>query len=350
MNRFKRTIVGIMAVAVAVGSITLPPPEVFAQAADSASMSIAPKKTYLMNPGMVEKDKLLIRNIDRTSDLQLNLRVVDFTFTDDGGTPKLFLDEKKEPTTWSAKPFLTIPKTVTIPAGQSKSLDMTVSVPKGQGAGSFYSAIIYSTGAPDGGNVGLAASGVTLAFINVPGKVNEDLKVEKFGVYDRDKKEYSPWLQFTEPMVMGYTLKNSGNVVEAPAGTITLHDMFGRETVIDDLNPNGALALIGQSRTFTSCIKSKLQDTEFEGTKTEQAVCTAQGLWPGIYTAKLDLYYGQNGNPTKDLQSSTLFFYFPLWFIVVLLIAIALLAFFIRKAVRAINHKLNGGVKLKKRK
>lgn len=60
---------------------------------------------------------------------------------------------------------------------------MSVAIPAGHGAGSFYSAIIYSSGAPSGGNVGLNASGVTFAFAQVPGKVNEDLKLEKFGAY-----------------------------------------------------------------------------------------------------------------------------------------------------------------------
>lgn len=350
MKRFKRIIVGVMAVAVAAGTIALPAPELFAQSTGSASLSIAPKKTYLMESGMSVDDKLTIRNIDSGAPLQLSLRVVDFTFTNDGGTPKLFLDSKKEPTTWSARSFLTIPRDVSIPASGSKSLDIKVKVPKGHGAGSYYSAIIYSTTAPDGGNVGLSASGVTLVFVNIPGKVNEDLKIERFGVYDRTKSQYSSWFSFEEPMVMAYTLKNSGNVTEAPVGSITLHDMFGRETVVENLNPAGSLALIGQSRTFNSCLKTKAQEVDFEGTRSEENVCTSAGLWPGIYNAKLDLYYGQNGNPTKELHGSTMFWYFPWWFIVALLIVIAVAAFYIRKLVRYVDYKLNGGVKLKKRK
>lgn len=349
MKRFKSIVTGALAIAIAFGSITLPAPQLFAQQPGSASMSVAPKKTYLMEPGMVENDTLVIRNIDRNSPLNLTLRVIDFTYTDDGGTAKFFLDPNAEPTTWSAKPFLDLPETVSIPPSQSKSIDIKVSVPKNQGAGSFYSAIVYSTSAPDGGNVGLAASVSTLAFVNVPGEVRQDLKLEKFGPYDQISRTYSSFM-FTEPTVIGYTVKNSGNVVEAPVGSITLRDMFGRETVINDLNQSGSLALIGQTRTFNSCIKSETKDVELDGKPTRQDVCVTSGLWPGIYTAKADLYYGQNGNPTKELHGTTLFFYFPLWFIVALLIFIAVAAFYIRKLVRWINHRLNGGVKLKKRK
>lgn len=349
MKRFKSIVTGVIAIAVAVGSVAIPAPQLFAQQANSASLSIVPKKNYSIEPGKTVKDKLTIRNIDRTSDLTLNLRVVDFTFTDDGGTPKLFLGEDVEQTTWSLKPFLKIPATVTIPKGGSKSLDMSVSVPKGHGAGSYYSAIVYSTGAPDGGNVGLSASGVTLVFANIPGKVKEELKLEEFGVYDVNKKHYTPFT-FNEPTVMAYRLKNNGNVTEAPVGSITLRDMFGRETVISNLNPNNALALIGQSRTFHNCIKLEDTSTNYNGEQVKSFKCAKPGLWPGIYNAKLDLYYGQNGNPTRELTGTTVFWYLPWWFIIAVLVFIVLAAFFIRKAVRWINYKLNGGVKLKKRK
>lgn len=346
MKRFKSTIASAIAVVVALGSIAMPAPSLFAQA-NSASLSITPKKNYIVEPGKSVNDKLTIRNIDRVSDLKLNLRIADFTFTDDGGTPKIFLDEDAEQTTWSMKPFLKVPTTVTIPRGSSKSLDMSVAIPKNQGAGSYYSAIVYSTGAPDGGNVGLSASGVTLVFTTIPGKVKENLKLEEFGPFNVNKNHYTPF-NFDEPTVMAYRLKNEGNVTEAPVGSITLRDMFGRETVINNLNPNNSLALIGQSRTFNSCIKTEKQSVNGEPNRSFK--CVSPGLWPGVYTAKLDLYYGQNGNPTKEVTGSTVFWYLPWWFIIAVLVLIAVAAFFIRKAVRWINYRLNGGVKLKKRK
>lgn len=348
MKRFKSIIASTIAIAVAVGSIAMPAPSIFAQAS-SASLSIAPKKNYSVEPGKSIKDKLTIRNLDKESDLELNLRVVDFTFSDDGGTPKLYLAEDAPQTTWSMKPFLTIPKTVKIPKGGSKSLDMSVAIPKGHGAGSYYSAIVYSTGAPDGGNVGLSASGVTLVFTSIPGKVKEELKLEKFGPYDVNKKEYRHFM-FDEPNVIAYTLKNNGNVTEAPVGSITLRDMFGRETVITNLNPSKSLALIGQSRTFNNCIKLEKATVTSNGEPNRTFKCVSPGLWPGVYTAKLDLFYGQNGNPTRELTGTTVFWYLPWWFIIATLVLIAAAVFFIRKAVRWINYRLNGGVKLKKRK
>lgn len=343
MRRFKSLFVAA-AVLVIAAMQTLPAQTV--SAASSAALSIVPKKNYTIEAGKSIKDTLVVRNLDAKEPLELNLRVVDFTFTDDGGTPKLMLAEDAPQTTWSLKPFMTVPKSVTIPPKTSKTLNMGVAIPAGHGAGSYYSAIVYSSGSPvDGGNVGLSASGVTLVFTSIPGKVREDLQLQKFGAYNSAKDGgKSDYVFFTtdKPEMMAYTLKNNGNVTEAPAGSITLRDLFGNETVISDVNPSSSLALIGQTRTYTACIKLQSNEVEFNGSSTRSKSCTMPGLWPGIYTAQLDLYYGQNGNRTQEIHGSAMFWYFPWWFIIIMLIVLAVVAYFVWRIVRAVRAMLNG--------
>lgn len=352
MKYLKRIITATCAAVVAV-ALAIPSLPVSAQT--SASLSIVPKKNYVIEPGKTVNDKLTIRNIDGSSDLQLTLRVVDFTFTDDGGTPKLFLDPNAPRTTWSLKPFMKVPEKVTVPKGSSKTLDMSVAIPAKHGAGSYYSAIVYSTGAPDGGNVGLSASGVTLVFTQVPGQVNEDLKLEKFGAYKKQTPSgpagYT-YFSTEEPQNIAYTLKNDGNVTEAPVGSITVKNMFGQETVIDNVNPNGSLALIGQSRTYLACIKLSDEKINFQGTQTDASTCVSPGLLPGYYTAKLDLFYGQNGNRTQEITANASFWYMPWWFIALCLIILAALAYLIWRLVRFVRFKLygNGAKKSSRRK
>jgi len=341
MNRFKSIVVAAIVVAVAT-AFSIPAPDTSAQS--SASLSIVPKKNYTVEAGKSIKDTLVIRNLDEEKTLDLRLRVVDFTFRDDTGTPKLMLEENAPQTTWSLKPFITLPETVSIAPKASKTLDMSVAIPASQGAGSYYSAILYSSGAPDGGNVGLSASGVTLAFVSVPGDVNEELKLENFGAYNiAEAGKPAGYTFFTadKPKTMAYTLKNGGNVTEAPVGSITLRHMFGAETVIDDVNPNKSLALVGQSRTFTACIKLQEQKVDFNGSKSESKTCAEPDLWPGIYTASLNVYYGQNGNNTNELVGSAAFVYLPWWFVILFLIVAAFAAFGIWRLVR----KIKGGRK-----
>ncbi len=348
MKGFKSTILAALAVMIAV-AYALPALPVSAQS--SAALSIAPKKNYTIEPGESVKDKLTIRNLDSEKELSLNLRVVDFTYTDDGGTPKLMLAEDAQPTTWSLKPFLTIPKTVKIAANSSKTVDMGVAIPAKHGAGSYYSAIVYSTGTPDGGNVGLNASGVTLAFVSVPGEVKEDLKLEKFGAYNtaaKDGKGGYTSLTMQAPRNIAFTLKNSGNVTEAPVGSITVKSMFGQQYEITDVNPNASLALIGQTRTFVSCIKIKAEQVDFNGQKTNAKTCDNAGLWPGYYSASLDLFYGQNGNNTKEIFGAASFWYLPLWFIILVVVLIAAIALGVWLTIRKLRNHSPRGRRLKK--
>lgn len=349
----KRIIFAVCAAVVA-AALVLPGASAYAvSAGNSAALSIPPKKNYVIEPGKSVDDKLTIRNMDRSSPLTLHLRVIDFTFTDDGGSPKLFTDPKAPQTTWSLKPFMTLPETVTIDPGSSKSVELKVKIPAGHGAGSYYSAIFYSTGAPgEGGNVGLSASGVTLAFVSIPGKVHEDLKLEKFGAYrtaTSSNKAGYVGITTDMPQMMAYTVKNGGNVVEAPAGTITLKSMFGQEYTIDNLNPNGSLALIGQSRTFTSCIKLKEAEVKINSATSKTQVCDNPGLWPGYYSASIAAFYGQNGNLTKELNGVGSFWYLPWWFIALCVALLLVITYIVWRIVRAIRRKTGKSKKASKK-
>ncbi len=339
-----KSVMAVVCAAVTITGYILP--AVTASAVSSASLSIVPKKNYTIEAGKTVNDTLVIRNLDKEAPLELSLSVVDFTFDDDSGTPKLMLEEGAPQTTWSLKPFLAVPRQVSIEPNGSKTLDMSVSVPEGHGAGSYYSAIVYSSGEPvDGGNVGLSASGVTLVFASIPGTVNENLRLEKFGMFDAVAKSgKGNYMTFSmdQPQTLAYTIKNEGNVTASPVGSITITDIFGRERLITDVNPNSSLALIGQSRTFNSCIKLKSQAVDFDGTRSEARQCDNPGMWPGFYRLSLNLFYGQNGNRTQEITGSSVFWYMPMWFIVVLIVGLGALAFGIWRVVRMVRQKLYG--------
>jgi hypothetical protein len=345
MKRLKSIVLAAFAVIAAVGVLS---PLFFvpsAHAEGSASLSITPKKNYVIEPGKSVDDTLVIRNLDTTQNLTMNLRVVDFTFTDNGGTPKLFLAEDAAQTTWSLKPYLTVPQTVTVGPSSSKTLKMNVKIPANHGAGSYYSAIVYSTGASEGGNVGLSASGVTLVFTTIPGKVTEDLKLKKLGVYDDSAKGALSGYKYLidkQPETIGYTLENKGNVTEAPVGSIKLKGWFGKEYSIDNVNPSSSLALIGQTRTYTACIKLAPKDVSLGGSTTTTNTCVDPGLWPGHYKVSIDVFYGQNGNNTQEVTGTAAFWYLPLWFVVTFFVILLILALVIWRLVVKVRKAMYG--------
>ena len=337
MSRLKSSILAVLAVAVMIGFAVANAVPVEAQG--SAALSISPRKNYTIEPGKSINDTLLIRNIDRERPLHLSMRVVDFTFTDDGGTPKLDLSEDAPQTTWSLKSFMNAPENITIEPGESESVAMSIAIPENQGAGSYYSAIVYSSSASEGGNVGLSASGVTLVFVTIPGDVEENLTLEKIGAYDSTERKYK-FFNMEMPKRIGYTLKNEGNVAESPVGSIAMKNiLFGREKTINDINPSKSLALIGQTRTFEPCISLAKESVNFDGNRQEATTCTDAGLWPGIYSVTLSGFYGQNGNNTKELIGKGYFIYTPLWFIAAVLAVLAYGSFRIWRLVQLIKRK-----------
>lgn len=349
MKRFKSLIVAVCAVTISVASVL---PALPTSAATSASIGIVPKKNYTIESGKTIKDTLVISNNDSGAPLEVSLRVVDFTFRDDTGTPQLLIAEDAAQTPWSLKPMLTLPDHVTIAPGQRKSIDISITIPASHTAGSYYSAIMASSGSPvDGGNVDLSASVSTLVFASIPGDVDEKLSLEKFGAYRQASGEKDAGyakVMTDMPTMMAYTLKNEGNVVEAPVGHITIKNIFGKETRIENVNPNGSVSLIGQTRTFTACMKLKSQEVDFNGSESEADTCASPALWPGYYSAELNLFYGQNGNVTQEVSGTTSFWYLPWWFIMAVTAIIAAVTYFIWRIVRAIKSKFGHTVSLKK--
>lgn len=312
----------------------------------SAGLSIQPRKNYIIKPGDSVTDKLTIGNLDSHAGLNMSLRMIDFTYTNQTGTPKLNLDPNAPRTAWSLKPFTTLPSSVEVPSGGSKSVEFSIKIPKNLGAGSYYSAILYQAGGANGGNVALNASGVTLVFVSVPGTVKENMTLQKFGAYtsfdNGNSGSYTFIATGAAPKMVAYTLKNEGNVFESPAGTVTIKDMFGHKVADVETNPNQSLALLGQARIFTSCIKTVQQKIQAEGGISKNTSCADPRLMPGRYSLHLDAFYGQNGNETKEVAADAVLWVLPWWFIILMLVVLGAAAFGIWRLQRKVKMVVKG--------
>lgn len=350
--------VALMVFALAVGVL---PRAVFAEDSTdtaevgrSSGLSITPRKNYTIKPGQTITDKLTVGNLDNNNALTVTLRMIDFTFTDQSGTPKLSIAADAPLTPWSLKPFTTLPQTLHVPPGGSESVEYSITIPENQGAGSYYSAIMYQAGGSNGGNVGLNASGVTLAFVSVPGIVDEKLTLQKFGAYASEDNgvtgKYIFIATMGTPKMIAYTLKNEGNVFEAPAGNVIIKNMFGKQVADVITNPNGSLALIGQERLFATCIRTVQEEVAFLGGTSKNTTCTDPKLWPGRYTAELNVLYGQNGNQTREITATATFWILPWWFIILVAAVLGALAYGIWRLQRKLRSIVNGTYKPKRRR
>jgi len=314
--------------------------------AASNGLGISPRKDYSVQPGKDISDTLYIRNLSLNQDLQIEMRVIDFGAQNETGAPALAVAENAPQTPWSLKPFIQLPKAVTIPAGKSTNVPIKVAIPASQGAGSYYSAIEYSAINPETQQrVNISASSVSLVFVTVPGEAKEQLILRQFGAYQSGQNqttgEFKSMFVTSSPKEFAYRLQNQGNVAEQPSGSIVVKNMFGQTVKeVEDANVKKQLVLIGQTRRVQTCIKPSILESKAPtGQDTKQTVCDDPGLWPGRYTAQMALYYGLNGNNTQEIIGETSFWYIPWWSIVGFVLIVGFIVMMVWLVRRAFDNR-----------
>lgn len=312
--------------------------------AQSTGLGVNPRKDLTVYPGKSASDQLYISNLNKSLPAKVSLNIVDFKSSGETGTPALQLKEDAPQTPWSLKPFITLPKTVDLAPGESKYIPFSVRIPEGQGAGSYYSAIKYDP-QPGEGSETVVISGAPsqLLFVTVPGKATELMNLKKFGAYSiKEGQENgsfkSLWVS-KQPDRLAYLLQNAGNVAESPSGSIQIKNILGKQVkFIKNANPRENLALIDQTRRFEVCLETQTKEVEQDGRKNKVETCKEAGLLPGIYKANMSLFYGINGSNTQEINATATIWYMPWWFIGVILLILAAIAFAIFK----IRQKLIG--------
>jgi hypothetical protein len=359
MRIFQKSCSYVLAIAVASFSIAGIVPN--RASAFSNGLGVSPRRDFNVTPGQKLEETLIVTNPSPNQQLKIRIEVIDFKAKDNSGTPELLTGANPEQVAWSIKSFVTLPAEFTVEPQGTGKVPISINVPAEQGAGTYYSAIRYTTqqeastqttpdGTTQGGGAAVSASNNTLLFLRVSGKVSEQLILDTFKMgYSREqaikklygvtsieaaeqkiklddekiKKEMASTSAFGAfPDSYLYSVKNSGNVAEQPAGTIILKNMFGDivyET--NPANPKKELALRGQTRLFEVCIKDEMKDNRLVGKCIPQKV-----KMPGRYTAELSLLYGENGQETKDVTATVSFWYLPMWFnalVLLLLLGVA---------------------------
>lgn len=319
------------------------------QAQSSNGLGISPRKDYTVQPGQTISDTLYISNLSLRQDLLVSIRLIEFGAHDETGTPALQLDESAPTPPWSLKSFIKVASDVKVEAGKSTNVPISVTVPAGHGAGSYYSAIEYTAQNPETKEkVNISASTVSLVFVTVPGTTKEQLVLKQFGAYTSDERGLNGKFVNVSfgaaPKEFAYRLVNSGNVAERPSGSIVVRNIFGQTVKeIEDANPKKQLVLLGQTRRVQVCMKSSVLEIKAPNggqTDNKQTICENPGLWPGRYTAQMALYYGLNGNATQEVAATTTFWYLPWWSLVGLGIIILLIVGLVWLVRRAFS---NGG-------
>lgn len=250
-NRFAKSIVAAVALLVSVMLVSV----LYVHGAGAQSstsngantLKITPVRTDLqVKAGETGKVDVTVTNLTDKSVLVRPIQN-DFIQGDENGTPSLILDANEYAPTHSLKRFMTPLKDVTVPAKQSKTITVVITVPKDAKAGGYFGALRLAPTTPDsGGQVNLNASVASLILLTVPGPVDEKLNLTDFSVLQGGKASND--FRTPNDLKLSFRFENAGNIQIGPFGKISVkqgsevvydHD-FNTDTPRDVILPDGA--------------------------------------------------------------------------------------------------------------
>lgn len=268
------------------------------------------------DPGKTVTATIRVRNVTQET-LVTKAQVNDFVAEGEDGTPKLLLDGSEE-SPYSIKSWIEAIPQVTLKKGEQKPIKITMNVPDSAGPGGHFGVVRFTGTPPDLEDTGvsLSASVGSLLLVNVSGDTRESAEIEEMFVSHNGERggffEYGP-LTLTE------RIQNTGNVYFKPSGTVRVTNMLGKEVTTYQLNEQGGNILPGSIRRFDQSLDKK--------------------LLLGKYTVQADIVYGSNNT---ILTSSTSFWVIPYKLIALVVMAVVILVFLIRRYNRYIVKKAQG--------
>lgn len=185
------------------------------------TLKITPVRSDIqIRPGQSKVVKMTVTNLTE-SPIVVKPVQNDFIAGDEDGSPALILDADKFAPTHSLKRFMTPLADMKIPAKETRTLDVKISVPQNAQAGGYFGAVRFAPSTTgEGGQVNLNASVASIILLTVPGDLVEKLSVTNFDVQQGGK---DGWL-FADgkDIEVLARFENTGNVQVAPFGKISV--------------------------------------------------------------------------------------------------------------------------------
>lgn len=318
---------------------TAPAPNPAAGAASDNGLKIAPVRTDInVEAGTSQIVTVTVTNVT-SSVSSYDIIINDFTAgSDESGQPQILLDADKFAPSHSLKRLVGKVPGVILTPGDSKNVNITVTVPKNYPAGGYYGAIRLVPHTEAGAanqNVTLSASVGSLVLVTVPGNINQQVSVASLDVRKAVKANEVdvPRTIFTNNKSLNAVIRfqNGGDVQEQPFGKLVLKNWRGKTLSTYEINetkdgsPRGNV-LPDSIRKFSTPLNN------------------LGGF--GKYTLEGNFGYGNSG---QLITASSSFYIIPISLIIALGVLVALILFVIFGLPRLIR-RYNKRVVAKSRK
>lgn len=206
------------------------------------ALTISPARIVLeTDPGTTVSGEVILIN-EQESAQTFYASFENFEANGDSGSPS-FTEGSEGLASW-----ITSDKIVNLAAGETKTVQFSITVPPGTNPGGYFAAVFWGTNPPDqsvGGSVSVGARIGALVLLRVSGDIKEEGGINLFEVVD-GKKVFS-----FLPVAFTYTFRNSGGDRLFPEGTITIRNTMGKEVAILDANEVQGNILPGSVRRFS---------------------------------------------------------------------------------------------------
>src|SRR5260221_7076142 len=206
--------------------LILAAPAIAANSASGAGngIKVSPVTTNVtVEPGKSQNVTVYLQNVTGTT-ATFQVLINDFIANgDESGTPALLLNGQYAPS-HSLKRFVAPIDPLTLKAGERKSVNVVITVPKDASGGGYFGAVRFLPVASPGGsnNVTLSASVGSLILLRVPGDIKEQLRLASLEVRHGEKGDAGTFFTGNKGLVVVARFQNSGDVQEQPFGKILL--------------------------------------------------------------------------------------------------------------------------------
>lgn len=237
------------------------------------------------------------------------------------GSP-LFVEPKSDLGTW-----MKTDNSVTLEPGESKTIPLTITIPKDAYSGGHFSVVFFGNNPDDAGQVSVGAKTGTLILLKVNGDILEAGGLVSFNTKNA-KKFYN-----TLPVSFEYRWKNDGNDRVKPAGKISIRSLFFIPIGQIDANSVSGNILPQSTRLFdidwvkNKADKDTFKSESFVGKYFETVSYQWQNFAVGPYLAHLSLVAGTDGVKSSK---NTIFFVCP-WQLLICILIVLIIVFFVGK-------------------
>ena len=204
------------------------------QSQTANTLRVSPVRSDVtVNPGDTSIINVTVSN---PSDAKVTVRPIqnDFVAGDEDGTPAIILEEGESADSHSLKQFLSPLETVEIEPGESKTVEVEVTIPEDAEAGGYYGVIRFAPSTPDdGGEVNTSASVASIVLLTVTGDAAEKLDLTEFLVKQHDRVK--SFFTSGDGVSTAIRFQNDGQVHAGPFGAITVTK---GDTIVQEIDFN----------------------------------------------------------------------------------------------------------------